>query len=192
MLKSRERIAIRDNGLLKSRERITIRGNEFSNSRERITYPWERITNPWERIAQFDITIYLWLFLKILMSPQGFRTSGLSYFRNRLYSSLNFATFCSARADNLQGLASPWVQLLNGRIINSKLSILKFAEYKRKCLIFVQIHFGIGPFFMISIFWECKIDKYHAQQSWFLKNEPKNVCGVIKGFPILSKILEIV
>ena len=134
----------------------------------------------------------LWLLLKILMSPQGFRTSGLSYFRNRLYSSLNFATFCSARADNLQGLASPWVQLLNGRIINSKLSILKFAEYKRKCLIFVQIHFGIGPFFMISIFWECKIDKYHAQQSWFLKNEPKNVCGVIKGFPILSKILEIV
>ena len=25
-------------------------------------------------IAQFDITIYLWLFLKILMSLQGFRS----------------------------------------------------------------------------------------------------------------------
>ena len=44
-----------------------IRGNELSISRE-------RITNPWERIAQFDITIYLWLFLKIPMSLQGFRT----------------------------------------------------------------------------------------------------------------------
>ena len=70
---SRERIAIRENGLSNSRERIAIRENELFNSRERITNPWERITNAWERIAQFDITIYLWLFLKIPMSLQGFR-----------------------------------------------------------------------------------------------------------------------
>ena len=70
---SRERIAIRENGLSNSRERIAIRENELSNSRERITNPWERITYPWERIAQFDITIYVWLFLKIPMFLQGFR-----------------------------------------------------------------------------------------------------------------------
>ena len=39
LLKSRERIAIRDNGLSSSRERIAIRENELSNSRERITNP---------------------------------------------------------------------------------------------------------------------------------------------------------
>ena len=60
---------IRGNELSNSRERIAIRENELSNSRE-------RIINPWERIAQFDITIYLWLFLKIPMSLQGFRTRG--------------------------------------------------------------------------------------------------------------------
>ena len=70
---SRERISIRENGLPHSREQGAIRENELSNSRERITNPWERITNPWERIAQFDITIYVWLFLKIPMSLQGFR-----------------------------------------------------------------------------------------------------------------------
>ena len=63
MSNSRERIAIRESGLSNSRERIAIRENELSNSRE-------RITNPWERIAQFDITIYLWLFWK---SPCPFR-----------------------------------------------------------------------------------------------------------------------
>ena len=57
---------IRKNELSNSRERIAIRENELSNSRE-------RITNPWERIAQFDITIYLRLFMKIPMSLQGFR-----------------------------------------------------------------------------------------------------------------------
>ena len=71
---SRERIVIRENELSNSRERIAIRENELSNSRGRIiTNQGERITNPWEQIAQFAITIYLWLFLKIPMSLQGFR-----------------------------------------------------------------------------------------------------------------------
>ena len=57
-----------------------IRGNELqsekglSNSRERITNPWERNTHPCELIAQFDLTIYLWLFWKISMSLQSFRS----------------------------------------------------------------------------------------------------------------------
>ena len=73
MCNLRERLATRENGLSNSRERIAIRENELSNSRERITNSWERINNPWERIAQFDITIYLGLFLKISMSFQGIR-----------------------------------------------------------------------------------------------------------------------
>ena len=56
MCNSRERIAIRENGLSNSRERIAIRENELSNLRE-------RITNPWERIAQFDITSLLRAFV---------------------------------------------------------------------------------------------------------------------------------
>ena len=62
------------NGLSNSREQIAIPENEFSNSMERITNPWERITNPWEWIAQFVITIYLWLFFENPHVP-----SGLSY-----------------------------------------------------------------------------------------------------------------
>ena len=72
LLNSRERIAIRGNELCKSRERIAIQEIGLSNSREHITNQWELINNPWERIAQFDITIYLWLFLKTSMSLQGF------------------------------------------------------------------------------------------------------------------------
>ena len=64
MSKSRERIAIRENGLSNSRERIAIRENELSNSRE-------RITNPWERIAQFDINDLLMAFF--WKSPCPFR-----------------------------------------------------------------------------------------------------------------------
>ena len=74
MSNSKERIAIRENEVSNSRERIAIRENELSNSTERITNLWERITIPWERIAQFDITIYLWLFKKNPHVP-----SGLSY-----------------------------------------------------------------------------------------------------------------
>ena len=61
---SRKQIAIQGNGLSNSKEQIAIQENgvvELSNSRERITNPLEWITNPWEQIAQFDITIYLWL-----------------------------------------------------------------------------------------------------------------------------------
>ena len=47
---------IRENGLSNLRERFAIRENELSNSRERI-----------------NITIYLWLFLKIPLSLQGLR-----------------------------------------------------------------------------------------------------------------------
>ena len=50
--------------MLKSRERIAVRENELSNSKERINNLWERILNPRERIAQFDIAIYLCYFLK--------------------------------------------------------------------------------------------------------------------------------
>ena len=71
---SRERIAIRENELSNSREQIAIREKKLSNSRERITNLWERFTYPWERIAQFHITNHLWLFLKIPMSLQGFRS----------------------------------------------------------------------------------------------------------------------
>ena len=78
MLKSRERIAIRYNGLSNSRERIAIRYNGLSNSRERIAIrenelsnSRERITNPWERIAQFDITIYLCFKKKTNHVPSG-------------------------------------------------------------------------------------------------------------------------
>ena len=72
----REWIAIWENRLSYSRERIAIRENKLSNSRERITTgnPWERFTYPWEQIAQFDIMIYLWLFLKIPMALQGFHS----------------------------------------------------------------------------------------------------------------------
>ena len=42
----------------------------MSKSTERITKPRKRITSPWELIAQFDITIYLWVFWK---SPCPFR-----------------------------------------------------------------------------------------------------------------------
>lgn len=42
-----------------------------------ITNLWERISNPWERIAQFDISIFLLLFLKI--SLQYFRTCTCIY-----------------------------------------------------------------------------------------------------------------
>ena len=50
--------------MLKSRERIAVRENELSNSKERINNLRERILNPRERIAQFDIAIYLCYFLK--------------------------------------------------------------------------------------------------------------------------------
>ena len=90
---SRERIAIRANGLSNwgeriviweielsnSMERIAIRENVLSNSRERITTQWERITYAGQRIAQFDMTIYLRLFFfKIPIPLQGFRTKLLS------------------------------------------------------------------------------------------------------------------
>ena len=67
------RIAIRSIELemCNSREQIAIRENGLSNSRKQITNPWERITNPWERIAQFDITIYLWLFFENPHVPSG-------------------------------------------------------------------------------------------------------------------------
>ena len=73
------RIAIRSIELemCNSREQIAIRESGLSNSRKQITNPWERITNPWERIAQFDITIYSWLFF--WKSPCPFRAFGTGY-----------------------------------------------------------------------------------------------------------------
>ena len=72
--------------MLKSRERIAIRENELSNSRKPINNQWVRILNPRERIAQFEIYL-CYFFLKTLMSLQGhvsfqgfrrFWTAGLS------------------------------------------------------------------------------------------------------------------
>ena len=77
MLKSRGQIAIRENRLSKSREQIAIQENGFPYSRERINNQWVRITYPWERIAQFDITVNLWLFWKY---PCPFRAFVLSYY----------------------------------------------------------------------------------------------------------------
>ena len=74
MCNSRERLATRANGLANSRELIAIRKNGLSNSRERIAIRENEFSNSRERIVQFDITIYLWLSLKIPMSLQGFRT----------------------------------------------------------------------------------------------------------------------
>ena len=71
MLKSRERIATRDNGLLISRERIAIRENGLSNSRERIAIrenelsnSRERITNPWERVCKIRYNDLLMAFFE--------------------------------------------------------------------------------------------------------------------------------
>ena len=53
LLKSRERIAIRENGLSYSGEGIAFRENGLSNSRERNKIPWERILSSRERSAQY-------------------------------------------------------------------------------------------------------------------------------------------
>ena len=74
---------------LQSEKRV-VRENELSNSRERITNPWERITYPWERIAQFDITIYLWIFF---LNPHV--PSGLSYYRHSFYSQFSSRRYTS-------------------------------------------------------------------------------------------------
>ena len=70
---------------LKSREKIAIRENELSNSREGINNSWELILNSRERIAQFDITIYIcYFFLKIHISILGFCIKLSKFFLKKL------------------------------------------------------------------------------------------------------------
>ena len=89
MSNSRERIAKWENGLLESRERIAIRENRLSYLTERFNNQWERILNPRERIAQFEMTVFFCLILKISMFLVDLRTFKKSFVkRHQLFKGL--------------------------------------------------------------------------------------------------------
>ena len=77
MLKSRERIAIRDDGLLKPRQQIAIRENGLSNSREYELIICENLSGPFEwhdmpKLGKFSAQKYyftyilqiIWIFIQ--------------------------------------------------------------------------------------------------------------------------------
>ena len=101
-----KRTSCRGNELQFERTDCLIQGNELQSDRtscpiwgnKLLIDLWERITNLWKVKTDWTIWYYnlLWLFLKIPMSLQGFRTTGLVLVSHIFYNTKNHARFITS------------------------------------------------------------------------------------------------